>query len=741
MELEKLLNREQIEGVTTTAQYVKVVAGAGSGKTRVLTYRIAYLISERYVHPYSILGITFTNKAAKEIKTRVQNLVSCGEYMHLSTIHSWCARFLRKNASEISYPNTFTILDEDDQVAVIKNIFHDLGYSKTDPKVKECLNWICSKKTEGIQYRDIKDNHYPNPEINFFLKIFGIYTDILEKIYSLDFDDLLLKTIQILEENIDLRRATANMFTHILVDEFQDINDVQFYLIRLLMNERTSLYVVGDPDQTIYTWRGANNKIMLNLEDNLRADYPSCKVEKIMLVNNYRSSKKILDASNKLIRNNRERIEKDLIAINPEGEDITFYNAITSKEEASFVVSTIYEAVKSGKNKYTDFAILYRSNYLTRELESQFALRRIPYKIFGGLKFYQRREIKDVLAYITLLVNPDNDIVFDRIINVPKRNIGPTSLEKIKQKASESGQSVYLFCKESLSEIDLPSSKKNALRGMINLIEGVRLVIEENPTSEYSKIIKKMLDDLGYFKYLEELDDVDRDENVLELLSTIQYFFQDNPTGTMADFIENATLQASSDEVESGDYVALMTVHIAKGLEFNSVFVYSLNEGVFPNRRALDERNSQKALEEERRLAYVAMTRARKKLYLTSNNDFSPVLGTSSKPSRFISEAGLKTKYESSQYNSRRYENNYINPYLKSSYKPQQQNVVKPALTSTTNCVKSWRVGDRLIHESFGIGTVRKVPSDKLIEVEFENREYGVKTLLSSHVKIKKLYN
>ena len=741
MNLENLLNQEQIKAVTTTAQYVKVVAGAGSGKTRVLTYRIAYLISEKNVHPYSILGITFTNKAAREIKDRVKNLVACGEYMYLSTIHSWCARFLRQNSTEISYPNTFTILDEDDQTSVVKNIFHDLGYPKTDPKVKECLNWICSKKTEGIQYRDIKDNHYPNPEINLYLKVFGIYTDILEKNYSLDFDDLLLKTIQILEDNIELRAVTANRFSHILVDEFQDINDVQFYLIRLLMNNKTSLYVVGDPDQTIYTWRGANNRIMLNLEDNLKADYPSSVVEKIMLVNNYRSSKKILDASNKLIKNNKERIDKDLLAVNPEGEDITFYNAIASKDEAAYVASTIEDAVKSGKNKYTDFAILYRSNYLTRELESQFALRRIPYKIFGGLKFYQRREIKDVISYITLLVNPDNDIVFERIINVPKRNIGPTSLQKIKDAASELGQSLYLFCKESLNELDLPSSKKIAIRQMIKLIEGVKVVIDESPTSEYASIIKKMLEDMGYFTYLQELDDVDRDENVLELISTIHYFFQDNPTGTMADFIENATLQASSDEVESGDYVAFMTVHIAKGLEFDSVFVYSLNEGVFPNRRVLQEKNSQKGLEEERRLAYVAMTRARKKLYLTSNNDFSPVLNTSLKPSRFIEEAGLKTRYATTQRNAR-YESTYINPYLKSSYTQQQPKEVKPATPqATSNGIKSWNVGDKLIHETFGVGVVRKIISDKLIEVEFEDKAYGIKTLLGTHIKIKKLFN
>ena len=741
MRFDAYLNEEQLRAVETKSQYAKVVAGAGSGKTRVLTFRIAHLIVNENVIPRSILGVTFTNKAAKEIKDRVYKLLpelqEGNNDVQLSTIHSWCARFLRYNAKYIDYPRNFTILDEDDQLLVMKNIFKSHDLPKNDPHIKECLNWIGSKKTEGIQYKDIENQNYPSQLINQFKIYYKEYTEYLRKTASLDFDDLLLKTIEILEnKEINVRKAYQNSLSHILVDEFQDINDVQFHLISLLMNENTSLYVVGDTDQTIYTWRGANHKIMLDLERRLRYEYKDANVETLFLNNNYRSSKNILDCANKLIVNNTERDPKNLRAINDAGEQVSYHLGRTIGEETSYIASTIKE--KAGYNRdYRKFAVLYRSNYLTRELESQLNLHRIPYKIFGGQKFYQRREIKDVIAYLNLVVNELDDVSLERIINVPKRNIGPTSIDALRQEANEAGQSMYLYIKESSETISLPKSKIQQLNKFVDSIENLKLLINTSNTLEFGDIIEKYLNDIGYMNYLEdEPDGDDRKENVLELIGTIREFFKANEEATYEDFITNAALQASQDEVEDGNYVSLMTVHTAKGLEFENVFIYGFNDGIFPSRRAIEE--SKRGIEEERRLAYVAVTRAKKKLYLTCNVDFSHVLSTKLTPSRFFKEMGFNFKSNSHE---ERYMNSYINPYYASSYKKVEPKKVVQNQTPLTNGVKSWNVGDMLEHEQFGVGKVQKVVSDKLIEVRFEKSEHGVKTLLGSHYKIKKLLN
>ena len=734
MNYSELLNEEQLKAVTTESKYTKVIAGAGSGKTRVLTYRISYLMSNMNVYPSQILGITFTNKAAKEIKDRVLNICSTATNMALSTIHSWCARFLRQFYEYINYPRNFTILDDEDQMNIMKDIFVGHGSNKKDPQIKECLYWIGSKKTEGFQYKDLQNTKFPNPVMNKYLAYFGEYTETLQKMACLDFDDLLLKTIDILRDNENVRSIYQNKIKHILVDEFQDINDVQFDLITLLMGENTSLYVVGDPDQTIYTWRGANNKIMLDLEKNLKSYYPNAEVTTIILKNNYRSTKNILDCANMLIANNEERIKKDLFPVNPNGEEVTVFNSRTVGEEASYIASTIQDYVKEKNMKYNEFAILYRSNYLTRELETQLNLHQIPYKLFGGQKFYQRREIKDVLAYLYLIVNPLDSQSLERIINVPKRNIGPTSVDLIKKEAEEAGQSTYLYIKENVDNIDLPLTKKNALKTMVKIIESTKNGINQvNKSDEYGLVVENMLNNLDYFNYLKDDDNgEERVENVKEFIGTIQAFFKNNPNSEFDDFMINATLQASSDEIEDGNYVSLMTVHTAKGLEFDDVFIYGFNEGVFPSSRAIEE--SKKGIEEERRLAYVAITRARKKLFITCNQDFSYVQGSSLKPSRFLLEAGLKIKKPVFEG----FKNTYINSYNNNLYKNTKK--VEPKVNiNQTNGVKSWNVNDLVSHEQFGIGHVTKVVSDKLIEVKFDDPNYGVKTLLSSHYKIKKL--
>lgn len=735
MDFSNLLNKEQLQGVVTDSQYVRVIAGAGSGKTRVLTYRIAHLLLNCDVLPYQILGWTFTNKAAKEIKDRVYKIVDPQEgnfNIFLGTIHSWCALFLRKYANMIDYPKNFTIIDDDDQMAIIKEIFVKHNYPKSDPKIKECLNWICSKKTKGYQYDDLKDEEFPNFEIKRFTSYFGEYTQILKERKSLDFDDLLLKTIEVLENFPEVRETMFRKIKYILVDEFQDINDVQFRLIELLMNEETSLYVVGDPDQTIYTWRGANHRIILDLEKSLKDINPSSKLETIILDKNYRSTKSILDCANNLIVNNQERVKKDLVCVNQEGDRVSFFNARTMREEAHHIISTIVELHKKENVKYKDIAILYRSNYLTRELESTLSSYRVPYKIYGGQKFFQRKEIKDVISYFRLIVNDLDDTAFDRIINVPKRGIGPTTLEKITSEADKLGQTKYSYLSENINDAPVSAKQKAQLVTMIKGIDKTRELIENNSSAFVQELHDFIAYSLGYYQYLEEDDKTsydERKENVEELFSSLQNQMEENPSLTFEDFVASSMLQSSQDEVDlNSDFVSLMTVHTAKGLEFDYVFVFSLGQGVFPAMKSII--GSKKGIEEERRLAYVAFTRAKKKLYLSSNQDYSFAIQGPLRPSQFVKEAGIKYSYVD--------DNRFINdkplptPIIK-------KNEVKPQIDSRlSNGVTSWNVGDRIEHEKFGQGEVTQV-IDKLIVVKFDDPSIGKKTFLGSHISIKKL--
>lgn len=730
-----ILNENQLDGVTTTSKYTRIVAGAGSGKTRVLTYRIAYLLENNLASPYSILGITFTNKAAAEIKNRVMDLVDGSYDMSLCTIHSWCARFLRRECKYISYPKNFIILDEDDTLKIIKDIFVSMDKPKNDPLIKKCINWICGKKMIGIQYKDIQNENYPNSEMRMFLDVFKKYTEKLESMYAFDFDDLLLKTIEILEnEDNGVAYFYRSRISHILVDEFQDINDVQFHLITLLMNQDTELYVVGDPDQTIYTWRGANNDIIMNFGKSLSQLFEDVEVKTIILNKNYRSTKKILQCANTLISKNEDRVKKDLLSMQDDGADVAVFSAFKSQDEASYIVNNIKDLYLN-KIPYKKIAILYRANYLSREIESQCNLRAIPYKVYGGMKFFQRKEIKDVISYFTLLLNPEADTAFERIINVPKRNIGEASVDKLKEAAQNEGQSLYHFILES-DNIPLTGSKKVALKSLVKLLEKTKEKIDnaEEKTS-IPDILEQLLIDVDYERELNEDEDKkdDRKENIQELLISMRSYFSSVNNPSFDEFIENCALQSSQDEVVDGDFVTLMTVHTAKGLEFDYVFVYGLNDGVFPSRRAVEE--SRKGLEEERRLAYVAFTRAKKKLYLTYNNDFSYMMNEKLMVSRFIREAGLIKKEEP--------KSRFINENVWSAYrkvdKPKPVN--KPVVPiNKTNGIKDWKVHDKVIHDAFGIGEVVELKGT-LIVVSFKDEKFGKKTLLANHHMIKRLYN
>lgn len=727
-----MLNDKQKEGVTTSSQYTRIIAGAGSGKTRVLTNRIAYLLENGLAFPHGILGITFTNKAANEIKDRVVKMTSSVSEMSLCTIHSWCAKFLRFECRYINYPKNFTILDEEDSARLMKEIFVSKGRAKNDPNIKNCLNWISSKKNQGLDYEDIKDEQYPSSELRDFLEFFKAYDKKLKETHSLDFDDLLLKAIIILKDDSNGVKANyQRRITHILVDEFQDINNVQFELITLLLSPTCELYVVGDPDQTIYTWRGANNNLIINLEKYLKSIYKNAEVKTIILNQNYRSTKNILKCANTLIAHNKERVTKDLFATQENGDDVSLFVANFSFAEANYVINTIKELHQNG-TQYKDIAILYRMNFLTRELENQLNRLRIPYKIYGGLKFYQRKEIKDVLSYLTLLINPLYDLGFSRIINIPKRNIGQMSLDKLYEAANENSQSLYLYVLEN-NNLPLTTPKNVAIKNMVAILEHYKEVIT---TCEPKKIpinLQNMIfNDLNYdLELKEDITTADeRKDNIMEFFSFMDQYYQSQPNPNFAEFIENCVLQSSQDDIQEGDYVSLMTVHTAKGLEFDNVFVYSLSEGIFPSMRAIAE--SKHGIEEERRLAYVAFTRAKKHLYLSCNQDFSYVLSAPLKPSRFIQEAGIKLKDKSE---------NLLETKNTWSFNKIKKPTIQTHVETRTNGVKSWRIGDLLVHEIFGKGKVKDVKENDLIVVEFDNPKYGFKTLKGTHYMIKKLLN
>lgn len=731
------LNERQSEAVQTPSQYVRVVAGAGSGKTRVLTYRIAFLLKEMDVLPWKILAFTFTNKVAKEMQERIIKIVpdASGD-LTIKTFHSFAAMFLRREIPLIGYPSNFTILDEEDQTKLIKDIAAELDYRKSDPIVKKALNYIGSKKLLGLYPQDISLNNNAFLEEKVCLQIYEMYEEAKHRMFALDFDDLLLKTNEILSSFDLVREKWQNRIDHILIDEFQDTNDIEFRMINLLRKSSTSIYVVGDPDQTIYTWRGANQDIILTLQKL----FPT--METIILDRNYRSTQNILDCANKLISHNKMRVAKNLYTQNNKGSEIKIKSCLNSRQEADYVARTIKKLHEVDYKPFSDIVVLYRSSYITQEFEQAFAQYRIPYKIYGGMKFYQRREIKDLLAYFRIISNPKDDISFERIINVPKRNIGETSVNKYKLEAKEKNLSLYDYIK-SIKPEDSEAPKKATinLQNLIVRIEKTREDIE-NEKEIYSKILEDFIYDIGYQDYLLKEDDgEDRMDNVNALFEDIKHFIKTYPESKFDEYLNNVALISAQDEVEAGDNVTLMTVHTAKGLEFPIVFIVRLNEGVFPHQRSLLE-SGYKGLEEERRLCYVAMTRAMKELYISYSNDYSYVAQSTLTPSQFLKQAGLNIQTE------RRTSYSGDNPYG-TMRKPksyhfddgpnlgfESQAPIKQNLKPATNDVENWLVGDICIHKKFGKGKVIKVDGGGIITVRFELE--GVKTLMGNHPSLSK---
>ncbi|HCC06857.1 MAG TPA: DNA helicase PcrA [Clostridiales bacterium] len=734
MDLLKGLNDKQKEAVLHMEGSLLILAGAGSGKTKVLTNRIAYLIQEKKALPSEILAITFTNKAASEMKERVEKLVGKdSKDIWISTFHSMCVRILRQTIHNIGYTNQFTIYDADDQKKLVSEVIKELGYDDKIYPSKKALNMISTQKNDFITPEQYENQMLGDFVGTKYANIYRLYQEKLEKNNSLDFDDLIFKTIQVLKGYPEVGGYYQERFKYILVDEYQDTNNSQFILIETLGLKHRNVCVVGDPDQSIYKWRGANIRNILDFETNFEES------KTIMLEENYRCTKVILDAANEVIKNNCNRREKSLWTMNDEGEKIVIYNALDDRDEGNFVANTIIREVEAGNEDYNSFAILYRTNAQSRVLEEAFINKNIPYQLFGGVKFYERKEIKDILSYLKLIINSRDNIALDRIINVPRRGIGDTSIDRIAAYAKENKKSMY----EALLVINEISELRNAaikIAGFTEIIESIKENIESKKIAE---IVEMIIDKTSYINVLkaEGTDEArDRIENIYQFIAKAQEYDETREEGTLSNFLEEVSLVADIDNYEEkNNSVKLMTLHSAKGLEFPHVFISGVEEGIFPSYMSLSSDDGDEQ-EEERRICYVGITRARKQLYITYANarrQFGKTVFNT--PSRFLAEIPDEYKNDLSIKRDE----------VKEKTKKPKKEVKKYTNFSTTNynilvtptnVDMDFKVGDSVEHDRFGHGVIdaaRPAGADYELTINFEI--LGVKKLMSKFANLKKI--
>lgn len=601
------LNSQQRKAVTHPAGPLLVLAGAGSGKTRVLTYRIAYLIKNQAVNPRNIIAITFTNKAAQEMKERLQQLLPSVNDILVSTFHSACVRFLRFDIDKLGYNRNFIIFDTQDSQALIKECLQALNIDEKKFAPAAVLNYISRAKDRLLEPSKCLDNAKDIRE-KTMATLYELYQRRLKEHNALDFDDIIVKTVQLFKEFPAVLSYYQKRFLHILVDEYQDTNLAQYELVRMMAAKHRNLCVVGDDDQSIYAFRGADIRNILEFEQ----DFPDATV--IRLEQNYRSTKTILNAANDVIDNNFARKKKRLWTDNGEGEKINLVTLEDEGQEAYFIAQEINNRIFRDNLNYKDFAVLYRTNAQSRVLEEAMVRMRLPYKIIGGLRFYQRKEIKDILAYLRVIANPSDDVSLLRIINVPKRGIGTTTVDRLKAAAEERNQSIFDIIMDGKG-LSFSSGTLNKLQAFLLMMQDFRDVVD---TMSVSELINYVLEQTGYMDKLisENTNEaLSRAENLREMIGAAMDFEQKMPDGTLEDFLTELALVSDVDDLdEDSDAVVLMTLHNAKGLEFPIVFMAGMDEGIFPHSRSLLDEDQ---LEEERRLCYVGMTRAKKKLYMT----------------------------------------------------------------------------------------------------------------------------
>lgn len=731
MDLLNSLNKEQREAVTHVDGPLLVLAGAGSGKTRVLTHRIAYLISEKNVHPASILAITFTNKAAREMRERIDALVGqFSDYIWVSTFHSMCVRILRRDIEKIGYGSNFVIFDYTDQQSVVKECLKELNINEKNFPPKSMLAEIGRAKDELITSEIFTKMYQADFRMSKAAKIYELYQKKLKSNNALDFDDIIMLTIKLFLEYPEVLEYYRRKFKYILVDEYQDTNTAQYSLISMLAKEHKNLCVVGDDDQSIYGWRGANIRNILDFEK----EFKGAKVVK--LEQNYRSTKTILGAANSVIKNNRGRKSKKLWTDNKEGDSIKVTECLNEHEEAYFIASEIKRLREKGNIKLSDFAVLYRINAMSRVIEEMFMKEGIAYRIFGGPKFYDRKEIKDIVAYLRVIQNPSDNISLKRIINEPKRGIGNTTLDAAEKYANAAETSIFSVISNA-SNIPGLSRAASKLEGFVSLINTLRTL---KNTMTASEIIEEVIERTGIVKKYEEENTTEsqsRIENIKELLSVALDFESQNEDTGLEQFLEHISLVTDVDNMdEESDYVILMTLHSAKGLEFPVVFMAGLEEGVFPGYRSMTDENE---LEEERRLSYVGITRAKEKLYITHTHARTLFGNTTiNRASRFLHEIPHEFIDDGDANNTEKKPVINKQPYI-NAFNPtvsfRSQNTSR-----VNNTTLEFNKGDQVEHKKFGFGIVTSVEKEKddyKLEVHFKG--VGMKRLMASLANLVKI--
>ncbi len=691
MELDSL-NERQREAVNITDGPLLVLAGAGSGKTKVLTTKVAYLVLEKNVNPDNILAITFTNKAAKEMKDRILNMVGMiGYKIQISTFHSFGLSILKKHYDKLGLSKNFTILDSDDSNVVVKNILKDMNYDENYRAVRSIISNNKNALVDSLEFEKFVSNDYDE----MVLDVYQRYEERLKRNNSVDFDDLLMLPIILFRKYPNILKEYQEQYKYILIDEYQDTNEAQYLLTKMISAKYKNICVVGDDSQSIYSWRGSNYKNILNFEK----DYPNCKT--VYLEQNYRSTKTIIEASNELIKNNVHRKDKKLWTDNEQGVKIEYHRASNETDEAYYVVKEINRLIAEGV-KLSDIAILYRTNAQSQNFEKELILSNIPYKVVGSVYFYNRKEIKDLMAYLKLIYNKDDDVSLIRIINVPRRKIGKMTIDKLREKANDLNVSLY-------DAID--SGKELEFK---NLIEELRSQKDEMTLVNFIQLV---LDKTGLIKELESENTIEAETRIENLneFKTIAIQFEENyGIINLEDFLNEISLVADITEYKNSDGITLMTIHSAKGLEFDNVFIVGLEESIFPHMNSFE---SQDQLEEERRLCYVAITRAKKRLWLV-NAEVRTIYGNKVKnpESRFIKEIDSKL----------------LNTDKFIPLEEKNSNIVE----TVDNSVE-YKIGEHIYFDMYGEGVIVGI-KDKVLTVAFKH-PYGIKMLIKGHKKIRKV--
>lgn len=733
------LNSMQQEAVYHTEGPVLILAGAGSGKTRVLTHRIAYLIEEKGINPWNIMAITFTNKAAQEMRERVDKIVGFGsESIWVSTFHSSCVRILRRYIDRLGYDNNFTIYDTDDQKTVIKEVCKRLNIDTKMYKERSLMAAISSAKDELVSPEEFRLNASASTDwgSQTVARVYDAYQKQLKQNNALDFDDLIVKTVELFQNCPEVLDSYQERFRYIMVDEYQDTNTAQFKFVSLLASKYKNLCVVGDDDQSIYKFRGANIGNILGYEK----VFPDAKV--IKLEQNYRSTQNILQAANEVIKNNLGRKDKTLWTANEQGTPLHFRQFQNGYEEAEYIAGDISQKVREGNYEYKECAILYRTNAQSRLFEEKFLLANIPYKIVGGVNFYARKEIKDLLAYLKTVDNARDDVAVRRIINVPKRGIGATTMDKVQTYAQEMGISLYDALKEA-DQIGTLGRSAVKVRPFVDFIQKFRSQVEFLSVSE---LLQKIIDETGYVAELEAENTEEsqaRIENIDELISKAVSYEEESEEPTLSGFLEEVALIADIDSVDDNDdRVLLMTLHSAKGLEFPNVYLAGMEDGMFPSYMTIVG-DDPTELEEERRLCYVGITRAMKELTLTAAQQ-RMIRGETqyNKVSRFIREIPRELVELGREPKERKIT---FMPQSNNTYARMRQTYSKNTFSPKTFEVKkaeglNYGVGDTVRHIKFGTGTVTSiVDGGKDYEVTVDFDKVGIKKMFASFAKLKKV--